>query len=96
MFINVKGKVVEVSGSFDKEGAPLGVGTKRYAANQRFTLTYAGKEKEIETSGLNSDFGLSINRPFFIVTKMGSGRAIEVVGGRNLVLKMKKSNSAAQ
>jgi len=96
MFVNVKGRVIEVTGKFDKEGAVLGIGNKLYGTNQRFSLTYSDKEKNIETSGLNSDFGFSIGRPFYIVTKMGSGRAIEVVGGRNLVLRWKKPNSEAQ
>lgn len=94
--MNVKGKVAEVTGKVDKEGATLGLGNKRYDTNQRFVLTYSDKEKNIETSGTNADFGLAIGRPFYIVTKMGSGRAIEVVNGRNLVLRWKKFNSEAQ
>jgi hypothetical protein len=56
-------------------------------------FTYTEKEVAIKTDGVNAEFGFHINRPFYIVTKMGSGRAVEVVGGRNVVLRMKKYNS---
>ena len=50
----------------------------------------------MKTTGLQSEFGFHIGRPFYIITAMGSGRAIEVTGGRNLVLKTKKFNHVAQ
>jgi len=37
---------------------------------------------------LNKDFGFKINEPFFIVSRMPMKRVAEVVGGRNIVLKM--------
>ena len=50
----------------------------------------------MKKGGLQSEFGFHIGRPFYIITAMGSGRAIEVTGGRNLVLKTKKYNHVAQ
>jgi hypothetical protein len=86
MLVNVKGKVVTISQG-DKEGAICNVSKKLYSLNQRFTITYTDKEEKIATTGVNNQFGFHIGRPFYIITKLGSGRAIEVVGGRNLVLK---------
>jgi hypothetical protein len=45
---------------------------------------------------MHKDFGFHIGRPFYIITAMASGRAIEVTGGRNVVLKWKKYNSVSQ
>jgi hypothetical protein len=50
----------------------------------------------LKTEGLHEDYGFHINRPFYIVTKMGSGRAIEVQEGGNLVLKWKKYGGISQ
>jgi hypothetical protein len=93
MFINAKGLVFQIDGKKDAEGATCGVGINLYDTNQIFTITYTEKEVAIKTDGVNAEFGFHINRPFYIVTKMGSGRAVEVVGGRNVVLRMKKYNS---
>jgi len=96
MFINVKGKALEVIGGKDQEGAELGVGTKVRALHQRFIIVYTDKETELKKDGVHTDFGFHIGRPFYIITKMGSGRAIEVTGGRNLVLKWKRFNHVSQ
>jgi hypothetical protein len=37
--------------------------------------------------GLNKKFGLHVNRPFFIVSKMWMNRVAECVGASNIVLK---------
>jgi hypothetical protein len=50
----------------------------------------------LRTEGLHEDYGFHINRPFYFVTKMGSGRAIEVQEGGNLVLKWKKFGGISQ
>lgn len=39
--------------------------------------------------GMNSDFGFYINRPFYIVSELYMNRVIEVVGARNLVIKVR-------
>jgi hypothetical protein len=72
------------------------MGNKVHATHQRWKIVYTEKEVEIKTKGISTDFGFHIGRPFYIVTKMGSKRAIEVTGGRNLVLKWKKWNSQSQ
>jgi hypothetical protein len=96
MFVNVRGRVLEVAGSIDKEGAPLGVGARTSGANQRFEILFADKEPALKTEGLHADFGFHIGRPFYIVTKMGSGRALEVDGGSNVVLRWKKRGEISQ
>jgi len=93
MFVNVRGLVLEVAKNV--EGQALTVGKKNQGDSQRWTVVYSDKAKAIETKGVSEDFGFHIGRPFYIITKMASGRAIEVVGGRNLVLRWKKYNNVA-
>jgi len=95
MIINVKGKVMEVSGKQDVEGQEVVTGSNSKAIHQQWNIIYTDKEVEMKTKGV-SDWGFHIGRPFYIITKMGSGRAIEVTGGRNLVLKWKAWNKVSQ
>lgn len=45
---------------------------------------------------MNKDFGFQTSRAFYIRSRMPSGRVIEVVGGRNLVLKTVKREREVQ
>jgi len=96
MFVNVKGLVVEIAGGKDSEGASLTVSKRTNALYQQWTVVYSDKAKALKTEGLKEDFGWHIGRPFYIITKMGSGRALEVVGGRNVVLKWKQYKNINQ
>ena len=46
--------------------------------------------------GLNRHFGFYINRPFYIMSRMPMRRVVEVVGGRNLVIKRVVTNRNTQ
>ena len=45
---------------------------------------------------MNTNFGFFINRPFYIVSKMWMSRVVEVVGGRNLVIKSRVHGRTTQ
>jgi hypothetical protein len=52
---------------------------------------------KIQTKGLNKDFGLQIEKPFFIVSKMWMNRVVEAVGASNLALKtLNRANKGQQ
>jgi hypothetical protein len=56
--------------------------------NQQFDLIYADEYPDEPTKGeLNKEFGLVVERDFFIVSQMTSNRYIEVIDNRNLVIK---------
>jgi hypothetical protein len=95
MFVNVKGKVITVQGG-DREGNGLIMGKRTYSWSQRFTVTYTDKEEKIATSGVSGNFGFHIGKPFYIITRMGSGRAVEIRNGKNLVLRWRKYKSVSQ
>ena len=64
--------------------------------NQRWRILYVDKKPKAMTKGLNRNFGFYINRPFYIRSKLPMRRVIEIVGGRNLVIKRLYRNRKAQ
>lgn len=96
MFVNVKGRVIEIAGGRDVEGESITVNRKTNAVYQQWTVIYSDKAKKIQKEGLHEDFGWHIGRPFYIISKLGSGRALEVIGGRNVVLKWKQYKNINQ
>jgi hypothetical protein len=94
MFVNVKGKVIQVDANKDKEGANVGVGSKQGTRNQKWNVVYTDQEDPMKKK-TEEEFGFKFGRPFYIVSQMCSGRAIRV-NGRNLVLSRKTNQSAMQ
>jgi hypothetical protein len=91
--INIKNKkAFDVTGGKDEEARNVIVWKKHNGANQRWSIVYEEDWKKARTEGVNKDYGFQINEPFFIVSKMPMRRVAEVVGGRNIVLKMIDSN----
>ena len=56
--------------------------------NQQWEILYVDVAKPEPTSGLNPDYGLYINRPFYIVSQLTSRRYLDLIGN-NLVIKVK-------
>jgi len=94
MFINVKGKVMQVDANKDREGQNVGVGSKQGTRNQNWAIVYTDQEDPMKKK-TEEEFGFKFGRPFYIVTQMCSGRAIRV-NGRNLVLSRKTNSSSMQ
>jgi hypothetical protein len=78
---------VSVEGSKDDEGASVKAEACNNGAGQKWKILYEDKAEKAKTKGLNTDFGMEINRPFFIVSKMFGERVIECIGANNLVLR---------
>jgi len=59
--------------------------------NQRWKITYVDTVKTVHGEGIGTErdatFGFFANRPFYLRSRMPGRRAVEVVGGRNLVLR---------
>jgi hypothetical protein len=60
--------------------------------NQRWSIVYVDKKKAGPSKGINKNFGFHINRPFYIISRLPMRRVIEVVGGRNVVLRTRHYN----
>jgi hypothetical protein len=81
------GKRLDITGGKDEEGQNIQMNKPSKASSQKWKLVYADKMKPVQMKGLNKKFGLEVNRPFFIVSKMWMNRVAECVGASNIVLK---------
>lgn len=95
-FTNVKNKkVLDVAGGRDAEATNVQVWKKNGSPAQKWKLVYT-TDLKIQTKGLNKEFGLEIERPFFIVSKMWMNRVVECVGASNLVMKTLRTTNKGQ
>jgi hypothetical protein len=86
--VNERGKVLDVSGNIDQENRNIQVQNKNGGMNQQWDIVYADEWKGEPGKGeLNEDFGLYVERPFFVVTQMKSKRYLDLINNRNFALK---------
>lgn len=57
MFVNVRGKVLDVSGGRDVEGNKVQVWKKNGSKAQKWTVLYEDKKGRRKSRGMNEDFG---------------------------------------
>jgi hypothetical protein len=95
-FINwTNSKVISVDGTKDLEGQAVIVDGNQNRADQRWKVIYLDKAAKTETKGLNEEFGLHINRPFYLVSELPFNRILEMTGG-NQVPKLKRWRNNAR
>jgi hypothetical protein len=70
---------LDVKDGKDIESQPVIVGKKNSGANQRWKILYTDKAT-VAKKGLDDDFGFQINRPFYVMSRMPHGRALEASG----------------
>jgi hypothetical protein len=85
---NEKGKVLDINGNVDAEQRNIEIYQKHGRINQQWDLVYADEWKGEPTKGeLNEDFGLYVERDFYIVTQLPSGRYLDLINNKNMVIK---------
>jgi hypothetical protein len=86
---NNKKTAVSVQSNTDNENRHITVNENpdnRIA--QQWEVVYADEWKGEPGKGeLNEEYGLYIERPFYIVSAMGSGRYLDLINNRNMVIK---------
>jgi len=80
-------KVLDVAGGKDAEGQKVLVWALHNGLNQRWKILYLDNKEEEQDKGWDKDYGLFRNRPFFIKSRMKTGRVIEVLNNKNIVIK---------
>jgi hypothetical protein len=56
--------------------------------SQQWDIIYADEYPDEPTKGeLNKDFGLYVERPFYITTALNSRRYLDLINNRNMVIK---------
>jgi hypothetical protein len=86
--VNEKGKVVDVSGGIDREGQNLIIyNDAQNRISQEWTIVYVDEDKEEPKKGeLNEDFGMYVERSFYVETHLPSKRWLEI-HGNNIVIR---------
>jgi len=78
---------MDVSGAKDVENQNIHMWNKHNGNNQKWDIVYVDEMAKEPTKGeMNTDFGFKVETPFHIVSKLKSGRYIDLVG-RNMVIK---------
>ena len=95
-FVNYKnGKVMDVSGGADTENRNIIMYTKHGKINQQWDLVYADEWKGEPGKGeLNEKFGLYVERPFYIVSALSSGRYLDLINNANFAIKTRNGRSS--
>jgi len=77
-----------VSGNVDQENRNIEVQNNGNGLNQQWDIVYADEWKGEPGKGeLNEDFGLVVERDFYVVTAMKSKRYLDLINNRNMVIK---------
>jgi len=86
--VNEKGKVMDILSSIDKENQNIQVVANTGKINQQWDIVYADEYPAEPTKGqLNKDFGLYVERDFYVVSELANNKYLEVVNNRNIVIK---------
>jgi hypothetical protein len=80
--------VLQVQGNVDTEMRSIDNNKKTGALNQQWDVVYADQwQGEPKKGEMNEDFGLYVERPFYIVTQLPSRRYLSVVNNRQITIK---------
>jgi hypothetical protein len=89
---NERGKVFDVEGGIDDENRNIIAWNRHGKVNQQFDVVYADQWKGEPTKGqLNKDFGLYVDRTFYVISQMGGRRYLDLINNRNMVIKTRNS-----
>jgi hypothetical protein len=86
--VNDKGKVLDVQNHDDVEGRYIFVWNRNDKMSQKWDIIYADEYPEEPKKGeLNKDFGLYVERPFYVISELGENRYLDLINNRNMVIK---------
>jgi hypothetical protein len=79
---------MDVHGGSDTENRQMIVWNKHGKLNQQFEIIYADEyPKEPVKGELSPDFGLYVERDFYVISKLPSNRYLDLISNRNMVIK---------
>ena len=86
--INERGKVLDINGNVDAENRNIEMHHKHGRVNQQWDVIYADEYPNEPIKGeLNKEFGLYVQRDFFIVSEMASHRYLQYINTSEVVIK---------
>jgi hypothetical protein len=79
---------MDVHGGADQENRNIIAWSKHGKINQQWDIVYVDEWKGEPTKGqLNTDFGLYVERDFYVVSQLPDNRYLELINGRNFGIK---------
>jgi len=86
--VNDQGKVLDINGNIDAEQRNIEIYPKHGRINQQWDLIYADEYKGEPVKGeLNEDFGLYVERDFYIVSQLPAHRYLDLINNKNFAIK---------
>jgi len=86
---------MDVSGGQDTENRNIISYKKHGGINQQWDVVYADEWKGEPGKGeLNEDFGLYVERPFYVISQMSDNRYLDLINNRNMVIKTRNGRSS--
>jgi hypothetical protein len=83
---------MDVHGGQDTENRNIIVWNKHKGLNQQWDVVYADEMPEDPKKGeLNKEFGLYVERPFYIISELSSHRYLDLINNRNMVIKTRNA-----
>jgi hypothetical protein len=71
----------------DAESRNIQVGGRGSDIRQQWDIIYVDEYSEPKKGEMNEQFGLYVERDFYIVSALPSGRYLDLINNRNMVLK---------
>jgi membrane carboxypeptidase/penicillin-binding protein PbpC len=88
---------LDINGNVDAEQRNIEAYTKHGKINQQWDLVYADEWKGEPGPGeLNEEFGLVVERTFYIVSALDGGRYLDLINNRNMVIKTRNGRNTQQ
>jgi hypothetical protein len=92
--VNEHKKVLDVSGGADSENRNVIIYNKHGKINQQWDVIYADQWKRDPIKGeLNEEYGLYVERPFYVVSELSKNRYLDLINNRNMVIKTRNARS---
>ena len=79
---------MDINGNVDAENRNIEMHNKHGRINQQWDVVYVDEwEGEPGKGELNKDFGMYVERPFYIVSQLPANRYLDLINNRNFVIK---------
>jgi len=93
--VNEKGKVWDVQGGVDGENKNVMVFNKHGKVNQQWDVIYVDEYKAEPVKGeLNERFGLYVERDFYVISTLPSGRYLDLIDNKNFAIKTRNGRKS--
>jgi hypothetical protein len=86
--------VFVVDGVIDKQNGNVIAWTKHSGLNQQWDISYVDEHPAEPVKGeLNKEFGLYVQRPFYIVSQLEENRYLDMINNKNFVIKTRNGRN---